>query len=554
MGDTITRKLSIIFAVLALGCEGSNAVVPYGNDASNEVVSQYQPAESCSRDSDCKAGMGCSGSPGVCVPIAQSETYNMQITPGSKSDYLPIQFANVVLGGSLTRFTMVKPVELRGTAAIQTKDGINVASGLLVAQANSQISFITMRSETKVSKIRSTDGTTFGINLFPGIEYNLAFIPDTDNIPPYTFTDTLMKSKEVNILLPEQSKYHQVEGILTRQADSGKISVKDAVVRSSWGGFVSGPQTTTDENGYFSLLTPPQVTSVKLDIRAGNKKYFTPITIQEKTDTKGLIKLSVQGYRPTHSLTIQVVGADKQVLVHDAFVKVMSENDTNIASGTTDSNGVIHLDIPEGDFLLEVTSPGGSPFESAMFKLKVMSDSEQPFVVLLDKRPCVDGSVHGNTGIIPDAKITLIPASDAGGRGLRFTDKTDESGNFRLCLDPGKYSLLVEPPQGSDFARFSDIITMKQPFGKLDINLPHGVLIRGVVQQEDGNPIPLARVDFFFRSTHKELQTTVALPYTTMLAATTLTNDKGEFSAVVPHISKDAEGAFGMPNINMKQK
>lgn len=554
MGDSIARSLSIIAVLAALGC-GSTAKMSQGADVPADNTN-IQP-DSCQSDRDCKIGHGCIGSPGICVPVAQSETYDIQITPAGSTDYLPVQFTDVTLGGGPIRFTMVSPVELRGTAAIQTDKGIGVVSGVLVAQAKSKISFITQRSETKVSRTRAADGTTFRMKLFPGIEYNFAFIPDIKGVPPYTFTDTLMSSREINILLPKQSKYHRIEGVLSRQVDSGKIGVQNAVVQSSWGSFVRGSQAITDENGYFSLLIPSQVTGVRLNIRPSGKDYFTPITIRAKTNNLKLLEIPVRDFRPTHKMTIQVVGKKPQTFIQDAQVTVVSESDPSVASGTTDSNGVVHLDVPEGDFMLVVTSPGHSPFGSARFKLQVMSDTGQPFVALLDKRPCVKGTVRSSIGSndVPDASVILIPSSDAGAHGLSFSGVTGPNGRFSLCVDPGRYSLIVEPPQASGLARFSDTISLDQPFGTLDINLPRGVLVRGIAQGKDGKPIASARVDFFFRNLHgTQNSEDLALLYTTTLAATTLTDDQGEFSIIVPHIDPKALGTFGMPKIKKQMQ
>jgi len=539
MGDSIARKLSIIGTLIALSCgvNTGNSPVTDISDSNLQVK-----VSTCRSDKDCDKGQGCSGSPGICVPTARSETYDIQITPPVSSDYLPVQFAGVSLTGSPVRFTMAGPVELTGSAAIQSKSGITVISGLLIAQATSVIPFITQRSETKVSSTMAMDGTTFRIKLSPGIEYNFAFIPDVQGLPPYTFTDTLIRSTEKNILLP--SKYQRIEGVVSYHTDSGKLGISNALVQSSWDSFVGGTQTKTDKNGYFSLLLPSQITSVKLNIKAGKTYYFNPISLQVDMQSRNLLKISVTDFRPVHSMAIQVVGNNGQTVVKHALVTVVSQKDPVVASGITDSSGIVRLDVPEGDFLLDVISPGNSPFESAIFKLKVISDVNQPFVVMLDKRPCVEGNVNNSIDLsnIADAQVILIPSSDAGTHGVQFSDVTGPDGQFRLCVDPGDYSLIVDPPQDSGLARFSSQVKLGSPFKALDISLPSGVLVRGIIQGENGSPIPGARVDFFFKSLNDVHNlSAMSLPYTTALAATTVTDYQGNFSIIVPHIGLNSE-------------
>ncbi len=554
MGNSIKGKLSIIVLALVLGCgSGTSRVSTVVQDTGSGAKTKHTASlDACSDDNECPLGEGCAVQTGVCVPLADSEIYDIQITPPATTDLLPMQFAGVHLSADRTKFTLVQPVLMSGTAARQTGNGISVVSGLLVAQANSSIPFITLHAETKVSMYRGTNGTTFSMKLLPGIQYRFAFIPDESDLPPYTFTDKLTGDKQVNILMVMDS-YHRIQGTVTRRAGKKRIGIANAVVQSSWPGFVQGSHVTTDENGYFSLLVPPQVTRVKLEVSPSDTEYFRPLSMDVNTNSTKPLDISVRDFGLRHKMRIQVAGRSGTDVVAGALVTVASEYDNRVAFGTTDIHGMADLTVPEGDFVLHVDSPGTSPFASASFKLHVVSDSVQNFVALLDKRPCIHGTVYNDmvAGRLAAAQVTLIPGHKA--LNTQFSTTSDQDGRFVLCIDPGTYALLVVPPAGSGLARYSDTdLELTPPFKDIEVHPSPGVLIRGMVQDEDGNPIAKARVDCFFRSRLGTQILNVSLPYATSLAASVLTDEQGFFSVVVPHVNPKADNTFGLPATGLK--
>jgi len=91
---------------------------------------------------------------------------------------------------------------------------------------------------------------------------------------------------------------------------------------------------------------------------------------------------------------------------------------------------------------------------------------------------------------------------------------------------------------------------LKNTYGRLEIRIPRGLLVRGGVRREDGTPMADARVDFFFRAIGKAGGLADATqPYAVALAATAVTDKNGKFAVEIPHIDPQQENAFGLPDV-----
>lgn len=137
---------------------------------------------------------------------------------------------------------------------------------------------------------------------------------------------------------------------------------------------------------------------------------------------------------------------------------------------------------------------------------------------------------------VPNADLSVFSSQqDVGGSMIGLAGSADENGDFVLNPYPGvRFELLAYPPKGTPYLtrRIRDLRDADgdEP-NRMDITLPRGVLVRGVVtNSETGEPISGASIQYIPERLNNP---NILRDVVTGWQAIQLTNDQGEFSIPV---------------------
>lgn len=559
----------------------------------------------CRSDADCGLGKACHTELGLCLELApEGLEFSVYVEPAPSSGFLPVVFESVTTdAGGAIDVQLPRPVQVRGICAFAPESPeqtvLELLGGRLIATASTTISGIALISETKVSDQQEL-GTewTFSISVLPGVPYILTFLPDErpnsselSTLPTF-FTVDLFDESVTNyrLLLPQKQAYiaSTVTGVVTLDSE-GQSPVRNAVVTGFAGG-LKGTKATTDSQGRFKVVLPPDEWGVTLRVEpdpkdatfVGREFYFDALP----QDLKGVHL--VLGKQPQkYRLLVHVYGVSGQDLmpVPLAGVKMqrLGEGELEYHASATGKDGVAAFTLFGGSYRLVVTPPADAEFASKEFFVDVISDN-QVFHAQLGRRSLVRGVVLSadQKTPVPSAivtiqtnKVSALSGSPSSGTEMSASVITDNDGLFSVMLDPGLYAVTVVPPASSKLARFSQpVLEIGEEDLFLKISLPHGVLVRGTVTSSlDGAPLPDTRVQFYFKvnppsrfSEPWSLQDS-AFGQVVQLAGFTNTDTLGQFQLTLPPINpnrnepqyagEDSGGrpfSFGLPDIEVEKR
>ncbi len=125
---------------------------------------------------------------------------------------------------------------------------------------------------------------------------------------------------------------------------------------------------------------------------------------------------------------------------------VVSVNDANSDSATTDSSGNYSLSIPDGTYNVQVTPPSSSSFSSAVAYGEVVSvNTTLNYVLTQAGTASLSGHVYDAEGNPVSGQTILAVAGST-----QVSATTNSSGYYSLSTSPGTYSLIIYGTTSAD--------------------------------------------------------------------------------------------------------
>lgn len=225
------------------------------------------------------------------------------------------------------------------------------------------------------------------------------------------------------------------------------------------------------------------------------------------------------------------------------------DNGVIVAEGTTNALGDVTLELVPGNFEtsrtyeVTVTPPLDSPFATTRKTIEVGPYSGYGESIELTKRIRVVGTVRSPSGE-PLAQVTVKAAVATTSSGLpneamvgtpyQPSTQTDSTGTFTLTMDPGYYDFSLIFPDKYKYPNttFQDIIISDAMEAPLEFNAPSPAMIRVVVQDEVGRPLPSMELRAFQISSDCPLAGECAVP--AQLLSTARTDVMGTAALILP--------------------
>ena len=561
MVNKIASIMSVMLIIIGLsgillsaGCAKEPSLTyKYYEDSDSNAGILVNKGE-CRTDADCPQEKGCYTTAGVCVTVGKSAVFDVQITPAGSSEFLVTQFSNIQSAGGPLKFVLPQPVELRGN--LDASD--EYLNGTVVAKATKSLTFLPITFSAKINKVQENKGN-FVLRLLPGLTYRIAVIPTDSALPPYIFSRKVSTGGRLSFSIPDVQDMIKIQG---RVINSKGEPVENVLVEGKMAdNFIKGPVVSTDKDGRFTLpILSAESDKITLLIRPSRGIFFIPIkkTISVSSNE---ITFKIKDLQRTKKVKLIVVDSTKTRRIPSTTV--MAFNSAGIiASGTTDQSGEATLNLPARKVALLLIPPENNPYGVGVFFAQVSElEEDNKFLVPLERRRCINGLVVSDkeNNFVAGSQVSFI-LKDFGlsdivpTGGLRFSTTTDQDGIFRLCMDPGVYSVVVRPPVTSGLGAFSQpSLVLDNLPQNLKIRLPSGVLVRGLVTDPEKEPIKDANVSFFFHDSQIDIKNITSQPYMVSLAASAVTDNKGKFELVLPVLNKNKykeDTAFGMPAID----
>lgn len=536
-------------------------------------------APACQQDDDCGAGACVSG---TCLSRAlPPATWDIELAPTTDSTAAFTEILDATGPANAYNLQAANKVTITGTVATDAGAATLRAAHVVLKVPALIPGRPPLQYETDLLPPSAEGAVTFSLAVSAtclgrtGTLQILPTMPDDATHAPATFTVAVTPS--LSIAVP--AKTLTVKGrILSALADP----VGGLVARAfSNGALVSSVATTTGTNdadrGTFSLMvrapadgTPPSPLTVEVEPAmsdAPQPHFWTKPRVFSVSTDLGDVHMPAYGQPAAFKFVFQgddgtadggTDGAvDGGTEIANAVVRArtvllddgMSTIDF-LRGGVTDPTGHVSLDLLPGSTVakrsydIAVVPPAGSPWAAtclAMFP--VVTGGLQP-VTVLSRRTAVSGVVVGSDGlpvggVVVTATRTAVSQAtpcDVLAGAPQVTATTTRDGTFSFPLDPGVYTVDLDPPAGEPYPRLTRPgvqvglggDTASEPWR---LQLPAGALLEGTVRDTMGKPVPLAGVRFYAPSCADPATCPTAVP---MLEAQARADANGHFRAVIP--------------------
>lgn len=279
-----------------------------------------------------------------------------------------------------------------------------------------------------------------------------------------------------------------------------------------------------------------------IDLRTENNADFkrenVTLQLEGLTDISGVVLNQRQEPVPNAEVSIPRMQLGPKILPNPAASAVLDTlfSQLTVATHTNAEGKFTFKNLPQ-DMLIQLSvhhvdymSSGASvaTFDLAKLKLDAIPQDFFPNVqsspcrIVMNEGTIVTGQVFDDQTRRPIADVSLHWPET----GARW--KTDASGTFKLHLPPlnpqaavPERSFRVLPAQGSGYLPFDYRFNMQRVEDPLTVGLKRGVMIRGKVVANDGQPIEKAFVRVW---NHQEYGGT----------EDAVTNEQGEYELLVP--------------------
>ena len=535
----VRRLLSAVVWCLLAGC--ASAVAPLAVDSA------------CSSDSDCLGGLKCYDKR-LCVAAQVPETtVIVRMTPPANSGLLVDQLKLTLDGatqGQPLKLQLSDPAVIYGSVA---KDGFNLGliPGVLIASAHSDVEgrnlIFTATSLTAVKLFAGSDKPAgFELRVQSGHDYDVAFWPQNDQIPPHYTTIVVNGSIENwNIQLPKDEQLLHVEGKFVAGPDAPKslqMQNKLAVWLQDAKGRLCSSRGVTDAAGHFHLLVDPSSPDGVLVFEPVDPqdalphgRFAKPVTAHATAKTgeppPPPLLIDLGQWQPAKPFTITVLDSNAQP-VPGALVRVQQPRKQSPLKPSktpqqaklsaffvdqqdiTDKFGVVHLQLPPSD--------GDDPIVTVLPPPEALAGRIAPQALAL---PTVGQSLslvcpqrQRIAGVVldyaqrPVANAQLIlrrahAADKAGSNPLQNQDtggdeaivwNAEADGSFAGPIDLGDYAVWVAPPAESGLSRelaWADKLVDGKSNDPWTLKLHPPMVLVGTVLRSDGTTVPGVQID-----------------------------------------------------------
>jgi hypothetical protein len=530
----------------------------------------------CQHDEDCGAGACVSG---TCLSRAlPPSAWDIEVAPTTDSTAAFTELLGAAGPANAYDLQAAEKVTVTGALATDASTATLKAAHVVLKVPSLIPGRPALQYETDLLPPGADGAVTFSMAVSSaclgrmGTLQILPTMPDDATHAPATFTMPVASSLSVAV----PTKTLTVKGrVLTALGDP----VGGLIARAfSSGALVSNVSATTGTNdadrGAFSLMvrasadgTAPSPFTVEVEpalSESPQPHFWTKPMMPTASVDLGDVHMPAYGQPTTFKFAFQGDdaaadgGADGGSDLANAVVRartVLLDDDWStidfVRSGVTDSAGSVSLDLLPGSTVakrpydIAVVPPAGSPWAAMCLEMfPVVTGGLQP-TTTLRRRAVVSGLVEGSDGLPVGGVVVLatrMPVSPptrcdglAGAPQAVATTRAD--GTFSFPLDPGVYTVDLDPPAGAPYPRLTRTgveVAAGADGATADawrLRLPVGALLEGTVRGAAGKPVPLAGVRFYAPSCADPAACPTAVP---TLEAQARADANGHFRAVIP--------------------
>lgn len=487
--------------LLVVLCTSSCMMVDEQGDATPLLVAW------CDDSSECAGDLICDDVAHVCVldePL-DIQAWVRLLPPDNSLLALEEQYGNMQVSNS-------KPLNLALNRPIKVNASVTVGEKKIPV---SEIEDITAVSEGEISDLKiheyaqasdsnlddtgaSKPGLTLWVN--QGKTYDITvnltssdeegeIIPPVYHLrrsykPDFAFVDPYFIQS--GIKLPSKELYIPIAGYVMKSGDE-PVPLVGARVHAQCDetGNISSV-ATTDSDGYFSILVQPldelAVETYKLLLKPSAQNELVPRLLLGEVDvtesdppevTLDAGTFMLDNLQEMVDLEVRVLTPEEQfdlAFLAETVVRFTGKVGTGAleVERTVDKDGKVYATLPRMNYVVSVMPPTRTiqgdeqkfGINQQLLQLAVLASDSLEMKVVLAQRPEVHGFVLDPLGhTVPDAAIEATFTGkgtypDLSTLPTRFYETyTDDTGRYKIRLDPGQYRIVVDPPVESGFPR-----------------------------------------------------------------------------------------------------
>lgn len=521
LGDAMTRaRLSLLTALLA-------PAIAVGCAASGASNGGQFPGTGGS------INPGTGGSSGGCLtdvcapPLTTPVSWAVEVEPPSSSTYALTQFTGrdvsaqspfVALTADTINVTFMAPGSIPVTANVLLTVPPKVPGRPDIVYQAAAFSAGSIATAT-LSVTQDARASAATLSLVP-------LPPSDQQTPPYPFSvnmasNLIVTLPDTDVLISGQllnALQNAPPAVFVARAFQNGVQVSNAPVTQADGTFqLRVPAAAAANPVTLELLPPsadPRVLSTAFTITAG--KSLGTITLPAYTKANAFNVMVSNGVTGIAGIAVRA-----QVnLGPTGGSGTVAATAQYSAGATTDSSGTAALQLLAGSndqpvtYAITATPPAGSKYAStcipAVATLSSGSTTNSGTAPTLQTivpgfRPVLSGRVRTATGVpLSNVSITASGTPDRVGgcpapAATSASATTDATGSYSLPMDPGTYQLDIDPPVGSVAPRLTEVGVTVPDEGLVthDVTLPAGVLVKGLVIGDGGEPVASAAVRVF---------------------------------------------------------
>ena len=539
----------------------------------------------CGEDSDCPSGLECHLESHLCAlpDLVELDAALRLVPPSEGMVAVEEQYPQMVVNNrDPLNLKMHRPIQINGRVLLQGAPLVSSQQAHIVAVAPGDIPGLSLHQEAKALQTSYTtgDGTTrtgFEFQVMEDSVYDIYVHlsqAEMGEVPPVhvrrSFSPKPGSSEpfqlEWDIEVPDFDQYLVVTGTVVSLEDppSPVQSAKVVGFSQDTGNITS--TGVTNAAGEFTVLVPPpadvQGEEVSFQVRPSLDNELVPsavfddIQVKEDMELGELTVGSLANLVPVTVLVADEAGIFTPQTLGGTVVRFSGGEDGSqfLVERTVSSQSQVAFSLPPGTYVLSVVPPAYSTLgiHQELLKIDGNGESGQSVQVALQSKPRIHGWVldpqgaelarahvvatFTGKGVYPDTAPLATRKVDAW---------SDDSGHYEMNLDPGQYSLVIDPPAGSGLPRrvLRNVFVSNSQQRTLRISYP--VLVTGRIDgyqvdstvNEAGETIETfelreaggVRVELFNSGDLSENEQEVPIP-----TATGTTDSQGRFTLIVP--------------------
>ena len=300
----------------------------------------------------------------------------------------------------------------------------------------------------------------------------------------------------IKLTLPPEAR---MEGVVVEKAGGKPVGGVKLMVQADpqQGMALPVKPATTAEDGTFRIG----------GLAAGN--YVVQLSLSARGQIADWVaepvRVSLKAGQTKSDLKLQLVkGGIIEVLVKDTAGKPVASASVSLrhiqleqwAGGNTDANGLVRTRVVPGRYTFSGAYKEGYSRPRSEEQVDVADGETKRIECTLDSLPKVAGVVRDEAGNpLAGVKIEVKPSG-------REETVTDASGKFEAAWDPASWG-----PQSTTFVlvardvtrNLAEAVDMDEQPGNLDVKLRPGLIITGAVLDQEGKPLPGARIRIMLR-------------------------------------------------------